>query len=62
MESDATVNLNAGNKVPVIKSQAVHQYESQTKCIHNSESSSTALSLFDMNHEQSNGIVGYGNL
>ena len=55
-------NLDSGHKVPVIKSQAVHQYESQTKCIHNSESSSTALSLFDMNHEQSNGIVGYGNL
>lgn len=52
-------NLDAGNKVPVIKSQAVHQYESETKGIHNSESSSTDLSLFDVNHGQSNGIVSY---
>lgn len=43
VESDATVNLNAGNKVPVIKSQAVHQYESRTKGIHNSVSPSNSL-------------------
>lgn len=50
-------NLDAGNNVPVIKSQAVHQDESQTKDIYNSESYSENLSVFDVNHGQSNDIV-----
>jgi len=50
-------NLDNGNNVPAIKTWAVHQYENQTNGIYNSELSSTDLSLFDVNHRQSNGIV-----
>lgn len=50
-------NLDAGNNIPIIKSQAVHQFESQTKDIYNSESYSENLSVFHVNHGQSNDIV-----